>query len=234
MVHMQKCIVWSIFTCVCIVLAPTNRAQEAPNAILIDEYTVTACDESLGRLDVYLSELRTHTSSRGVIMLQNTPERRHRSVIWQEMMKAHFKFRDFDNSRIDFIRIDGPNELRQFWRIPDGAGMPDIGAIAIGYELSEAMSEPFILVTENKFGGICPEIDAARVFAAFLKGNKTARGNIVVRDDSFLRARRKAARILGTIERKYGISRKRLRTFPSRLQKTSKQDEAIVEYWYLP
>jgi hypothetical protein len=209
-------------------------AQDNPKPILVDEYTITACDDFLGRLDFYLWELTTHATSRGVIVLRNTPERRHRSVILQEMMKEHFKFRDFDDSRIDFIRVDGPNELRQFWRIPSGAEMPEIGTIALGYELSGVMSDPFILVTEQATYGICPEIDANRVFAAFLNRNKTARGNIVVRDDSILRARQKAVRILSTIEREFGISRKRLRIFPSRFQKASNQDEPVVEYWYLP
>jgi len=88
---------------------------------------------------------------------------------------------------------------------------------------------------ETKMGDqICPVVDDGEIFAKFLKENSGARGNIVIRDNSLTRARRKAARTKLDFESKYGISGSRLRTFTAKLTRPSNHDEAILEYWYLP
>jgi hypothetical protein len=80
---------------------------------------------------------------------------------------------------------------------------------------------------------ICPKIDNLEIFANFLRDNPTARGNIVARDKSRSRARRRAAGVMKELI-SHGISKKRLRTFTGFFQKPSNHDELIVEYWFLP
>jgi hypothetical protein len=88
---------------------------------------------------------------------------------------------------------------------------------------------------ETKFGDqICPEVHDAEIFGKFLQENVGARGNIVIRDTSPTRARRKAERTKKQFESQYGIPASRLRIFTARLTRPSNHDEAIVEYWYLP
>jgi hypothetical protein len=88
---------------------------------------------------------------------------------------------------------------------------------------------------ETKMGDqICPEVDDGEIFARFLRENATARGNIVIRDTSLARARRKAGRMKRKFGSRYGISGSRLRTFTGKLMWPSSHDEPIVEYWYLP
>jgi len=46
--------------------------QEPPKAVLIDEFSMLTCDDFLGRLDMYLSELRNVPASKGVVIIGTT------------------------------------------------------------------------------------------------------------------------------------------------------------------
>lgn len=144
------------------------NGQEPPTAVLVDEYAITPCDDFLGRLDVFLSELQRHPDSQGLIVIGHKPEMRHSSVRLKLMMEAHFKWRGFDDSRIEIVRIDADKQNRQFWRLPPGADRPKLERAINGYRVSDLVREPFLLAAETKFGmQICPEIDDQRIFAEF-------------------------------------------------------------------
>ncbi|PYS99555.1 MAG: hypothetical protein DMF63_10735 [Acidobacteria bacterium] len=212
-----------------------TNSQGTNEAVLVDEYDSTPCDDFLGRLDFFLGEMRLHPDSKGLIVISNPAEERADGVMLQWMMEYQFEFRAFDSSRIEIVRADGDKFHHEFWRIPPGAATPKIENSGFGYRMSDTVTKPFMLANETKFGTqICPEIDDQRLFVEFLKANPSARGNIVVRDDSDENARKKARSILWKFKTKYGISRKRLRTFTARLTQPASNDEPIVEYWYLP
>ena len=211
-------------------------SQAQQTAILVDEYSYSPpCDDFLGRLDAYLGELRNHPDWTGVVVLRNTPAKRHLSAILQATIESWLDFREFDRRRIEYVRADGNEHLRQFWRRPPGARNPSVEHVIPGFQMSEAITKPFLLIEDERYGPhICPEIDEFEVFAGFLRDNPTARANIVVRDDSPSVARRKAARIVRKLEKDHGIQPKRIRSFIARIERPSNHDEAIVEYWYLP
>jgi hypothetical protein len=210
--------------------------QEAPTAVLVDAFAVVPCDEFLGRLDVYFAELRNVPASKGVVIVRNDPSKRHRSVMVQELIEAHFRGRDWKQEPLDYVRADKDGgQLIQLWRLPPGSTGPEVDRRIESFPVHESVRQPFMMGYETKFGAqICPEIDDQRIFADFLKANPSARGNIVVRDNSRKKARRAAARILRKFKVTYGISRDRLRAFHTTLQRPSNHDEPIVEYWYLP
>lgn len=210
--------------------------QVLQEPILVDEYYYLApCDDLIGRLDGYLGELQRYPDQAGVIVLRNIPTNRPSSAILQAIIEAWMDYREFDRRRIAFVRADANQQSRQFWRIPPGSGKPVIEQVIPGFQMSEAVTKPFLLAEETRFGEqICPPIDDFSIFAGFLKDNPTARGNIVVRDASPSIARRRAAGILRKLRSTHGIEPKRLRIFTARFEQPSNHDEAIVEYWYLP
>jgi hypothetical protein len=215
-------------------LAAVNvSGQSAPEPILVDEYSRTPCDDFLGRLDAYLGELRSHPDSTGFIVLRNEPAERVWSVELESMINSHVTFRGFKKTRFEIVRADGA-ESRQFWRIPSGAPKPQIDGAVNGFKIPEAVTRPFILESETKFGmQICPEVDSFAIYSDFMLANPSARGNIVVRNESRLKARRKAARIIRMLAAR-GIASSRLRMFTRALQRPPNYDEDVVEYWYLP
>ena len=214
----------------------TAYGQVVQEPILVDEYSYLApCDDLLGRLDGYLSELRLYPDQPGVIVLRNTPTNRPRSAILQALIESWLDYREFDRRRIAFVRADANQQSREFWRIPAGARNPLVERVIPGFQVIDAVTEPFLLTTQPRFGPhICPAIDNFGIFAQFLKDNPAARGNVVVRDASPSIARRKAARILRKLRSTHGIQHKRLRIFTARFERSSNHDEAVVEYWYLP
>jgi hypothetical protein len=61
----------------------TGFGQERPSAILIDEHGEISCDDTLGRIDIFFSELQRAPSSTGLIVISNTPENKARGV-WRQ------------------------------------------------------------------------------------------------------------------------------------------------------
>ncbi len=209
--------------------------QIASEPVLIDEYSLTPCGDFLGRLDYFLSELRYHPNSRGLIVLGDTSDSRVWTAELQSMIEAHILFRGFDAKRIEIFRRDAPEQVRQFWRIPDGADSPQIERRVDGFDLSGTSSKPFVLAVETTIGTqACPDIDRDKLFASFLRGNQTARGNVVVRDTQRSRGLRTVAKIRRRLVSKYRVPRNRLRFFVERRLRPADHNEAIVEYWYLP
>ncbi len=224
----------SLITFLLIALACVADGQSQPKPVLVDEYSYRpACDDFLGRLDGFLSELRDHPESTGVIVLRNTPSERSLGATLSAIIEAWMDFRTFNRGRIEIVRADADEASRQFWRIPPGAPKPSVERLVSGFQMSDLVTEPFLLADESRVH-ICPEIDDLRIFAGFLRDNPTARGNIVVRDRSASMARKNATRILKKLASTYGISRRRLRVFVTNPQKPSDHEEPIVEYWYLP
>jgi hypothetical protein len=212
-----------------------TNGQDVPKAVLVDEYSYSPpCDDFLGRLDSYLGELRDRADT-GVIVLRNTPAKRPRSAIRQATIESWLDFREFDRGRIEYVRADGNEHLLQFWRLPPGAPKPSVEQVIPGFQISDAVKKPFLLAEQPRFGPhICPAIDHLAIFARFMGDNPTARGNIVVRATSRSIARRNAARIVRELEKTHGIQRKRIRSFIGKFERSSNDDEAVVEYWFLP
>jgi hypothetical protein len=225
-----------LLTALLLTLGRCANSQMVPEAVLVDEYSYSpACDDFLSRLDVFLSELRLHSDSKGVIVVRDTPVRRPWSARLQATIESWLEFRNFDRRRVEIVRADANEHLRQFWRIPPGTPGPSVQQVISGMQISDAVTKPFLLAEETRIGPqIRPAVDDFAIFGKFLKDNPTARGNIVVRDHSPSVARRKATRIIRRLESTHGIQRKRLRSFIARFERPSNHDEAIVEYWYLP
>jgi hypothetical protein len=217
----------------CFVLCAVG--QETPKPTLIDDHEAIPCDETLGRIDAFFSELSRFPDNSGLIVLSAPPAAKSWLIFRQTIIEHQANWRSFDSSRFQIIRARSQRELRvQFWRIPPGTNSPSILDVDMSYDIPKTVP-PFLMGDETRMGDqICPEVNDGEIFAKFLKENRGARGNIVIRDNSPTRGRQKAARMKRNFELKYGIAASRLRTFTAKLTRPSNHDEAIVEYWYLP
>lgn len=224
------------FAFLSLLFAAAVSGQQSPQAVLVDEFGRLACDELLGRLDVFFAELRAVPQAVGLVAVHTSANDRHEGVIVQEIIKAHSKWRGIDQRSLHFVRSDSHRgRLVQLWQVSPGAETPKFEAELRTCELPAERKEPFVLTVETKFGAqICPAIDERAVFASLLKDNPKARGNIVVRGNSSKKARVKAAAIARRLASQYGIPRSKLRTFSAAFQRPSNHDEPVVEYWYLP
>jgi hypothetical protein len=230
---MNRFIVW-VATLLLGSLAVASSAQESPKAILTDEYETLTCEMTISTIDSFFSELSRHSGATGLVVLTSPPEQKHRAAFRQAIIEYQTKWRQFDGARFRFLRAKSNGEPKvQFWLIPSGAQPPDVPNVDMSYALPRSL-KPFLLGLATKFGSVaCPNVNEAKIFAMFLKGNPSARGNIVVRDKSLGQARTKARIFVSRFQQRYGIRANRLRTFPARLIQPSNVDEAIVEYWYL-
>jgi hypothetical protein len=210
-------------------------AQERPEPVLVDEHGRLPCDDLLGRLDLYFSELSKDPSSVGVAILSSTRGDKRLAVFRQHFIEAHARDRGFTSNPIKFIRtISGDSLSVQLWRVPAGGQEPSVSNVDSTYGLPDTF-EPLMFGVEYIYGDdICPEVEDQPIFAKFLEGNPASRGNIVVRDRSIERARRKADRIRYVFRTKYGITSSRLRFFTRMASRSALMREPIVEYWYLP
>ena len=218
-----------------ILLSALPLWAQAPKPILVDEHGQLPCDDLLGRLDVYFSELSKDPGSIGLVELSTTKEQKLLGIFRHHLMEAHARDRDFTSNRIEFVRTISTETLAvRLWRIPSGATKPALTEVDMTYGLPETI-KPMMLRVEYAYAdGICPEVDDDTVFAEFLKGNPNSRGNIVVRDLTIERARRKATRIREKFLTQHRISLDRLRFFPRKSSVPTNYLEPVVEYWYLP
>lgn len=209
-------------------------AQESPKAVLVDAHLNVPCDESLARIDNFHNELEENPNSMGLVAISNSPEKRLDGVYRQVMIERHMKARGSDLDRVKFVRSIDAGELKiRFWLIPPGAVEPQID-LDDSFEIPSSVG-PFLFGWEYSFGDqICPEIDDGEIFGQFLKANPESRANLVFRDRSMRRARKRANQAVAKLTRRYGISRQRIRIFFVKPEPRLDGDEPITEFWYLP
>lgn len=209
--------------------------QEPSAAVLVDEHGSLPCDDTLGRLDLFFSELSKDSGYTGLVVLSAPVEKKRVSVFRQFLIQAHTTDREFTSKEIKYVRTNFGNEFHvQLWRLPAGATEPPIEYVDMSFSLPNDI-RPFNLATEYEIEDlICPGVNGQSVFAEFIKGNPSARENVVVRDRTVEGAKRYGIKILRIFQKKYGIPRSLLRLFPRKSANPSNNSEPIVEYWYLP
>jgi len=209
--------------------------QEPPKPVLLDEHGSLPCDDLIGRLDIFFRDLSKSPGSVGLVVISTPAEKNWWAVFRRDLIEAHARDRSFTSNQIKYVKSSAADEFTvQLWQVPRGAAEPTTKHSDITFEMPDDI-KPFRLGVEYTWAdGICPEVDDQPIFAQFLKSNPASLGNIVVRDRSIKRARRKAERIRSIFRTKYGITSSRLRFFTRTASRSALMREPIVEYWYLP
>ena len=111
------------------------------------------------------------------------------------------------------------------------ADEPSVTASEWSYSI-RAGSKPYMFTFENVYDEICPEIDGVRLFSEFLKANPQSKGNIIIRDTSSKRMRRKQEQVVSELTKKYRVPLRQLRIY-LRIEPTTGM-KPPVEYWFVP
>ncbi len=202
-------------------------------AILIDKFTRSNCDEVLARMDAYMIELANNPSDSGYVIIYGKAKQ---TRFAEREIQNWIKIRKYDPSRLTTIRGGSDSERAEieFWRVPPGANPPEVKSPVETEETETPKTnpkEPYIFSSEY-YDGIagCGSNDGEEIdlegYAKMLKENPKSRGNIVILMTSKTEFRKKEKEILNYLAKK-GIARKRLKTFYVNAF-------GGVELWFLP
>jgi hypothetical protein len=91
--------------------------------VLIDEFGVMPNDDIRGRLDQFFAELSNNPTNQGYIINYGTDRE---ITVRERLIRNHIAFRNFDASRITFVRggDTGSGPRTKLYRIPPGAENP--------------------------------------------------------------------------------------------------------------
>ena len=199
--------------------------------ILVDRFRHSNCEEFLARLDQFFNELNQDPSSVGYLLAYG----QDRAVARARMqLNSWIKMRNFDGSRITFVTAGkgGKKADIDLWRVPAGADaskIPTRDDITVVPESKPTI--PYIFTRDAIDGvGGCSDYDPDG-FAAALKKNRSARGNIVIYESSRANFRDVEKMILKRLTGQ-GVFRKRLRTFYVRIPFGEMREG--IELWFLP
>lgn len=100
----------------------TAGIEQPPVAQQVDEFGNIANDDVRGRLDNYFVQLQNDPSAQGYIITYGSARDVQRR---EALIRNHIKFRNFDASRITFVRGGNTGELRTvLFTVPAGAEAP--------------------------------------------------------------------------------------------------------------
>jgi hypothetical protein len=205
-------------------------AQEAPKAVLVDEFGELPCEDILARTDYLASELQRDPTLAASIVISPPRERPSLAQGRRKLISSTLQLRGVSSDRYIFRKMpvssDGKMATR-FWKIPLGAEPPGDNSF-IWKEVAPATDRPYIFGFVDDID-ICPTF-VSRAFAKLLLGNPGARGNIVVIDSKYATATKYKVADLWIKEftESHGLPRNRLRLF------FSMGDEPGVEFWFVP
>lgn len=202
--------------------------QEKPEPILVDEFGNIPCDEFLGRTDNFLAVLQKNPDSQGYAVISGTSYDLRRKVGFELMMKGAMTFRNFDSSRISFVRsADTDKLIIQFWSVLQGAEKPDFNESEWSF-VFPPQTKPFLFF-DNAFFEICPSSPFETIYAEYLNANLQARGHVVIYTKS-LKEYKKLKK--DTLKLLKDIPISRLRFF--HVKKEHSDNYANIEYWLVP
>ena len=210
------------------------NSQEPQQAVLVDEFEIEKCSVLRGRIDEFLRNIADSPGAKGIVITRDLPEKKVRSIVREELVKAQIEYRKFDASRISYVRTIHQGELKtEFWSLPNSATATEIRDRDDSYFLP-GVTKPFLLLYDDEYNeGECYDLNEAQIVSYFLKGNPGSRSNIVIYASTIREARNREKKLLFALKSKYGIPTKRIRTF-IKVTPRDPENPNPGEYWYLP
>lgn len=229
-------IAWRFFViAVCVVVAVTLAAGRRPaKTVLVDEFVAGSCSHLRGTIDHFLQDLAANPKTVGYVVTAGDENNRIAAVIREERIKAQARVRSFDPSRLRFIRSVQAGVVKtQFWRIPNSTTKMEFPNEDNSYELKAIVGPKLVLKDANFNDSECQDLDYSEIFSWFLRDNPKSRTNIVVYGKEIVDAKRLEKRTIYSLVNRFGIDRKRIRTFLQVVRPDPDSPKA-VEYWILP
>lgn len=220
--------------------------EQAPEAVLIDEFPKICSEDLMARYDGFMSELQNNPSAMGYIVLygDSSAEGRNLNFIWY-LTDFYPRIRGFDKSRIQLMR--GANETKmkvQFWLVPAGAEAPSPDKKFIEEEITSTTLFDKNWADFNKWSGAldiysngflelgCEFSPNRAAFAKTLLEKPELKGYVVIYTE-FGKSKKYAERIgkfaVNELVKAYKMPRNRLVTVYGGNRK-----EPEIELWFVP
>ena len=220
------------------------NGQEAPKAVLVDEFGNLPCDDLLGRLDHFAYEVSKDKGSSGFAVIfpgDNVFE----NIAYERAIRNNSAFRSFPKNLVRTILTKRKGTLKlELWKIPDGGPLV-VSEVPTDYKLPVSKRTRFVddSVEVIKFEGK-PEIVRDGCISSFsldvlskvLEANSDLAAEIVI-----FNKRRTAAQTLSSLIRKAaisetGIQKNRLKIIYGGAGIAKRWDARVsaIEIWLMP
>jgi hypothetical protein len=214
------------------VLAAVSLGQENPKASLIVEFERTPCDNFRGYLDFLGNKLTEHPDSTAHIFIFGESGNMRANVFYEGMIQGYLRQREFSTDRVRFVHTRFEKRLKfQVWLAQPGEEAPGLPVVDWSYKTS-AGEKPYKFTWLNEYDDICPEVAGVELYAAFLKANPHASGNIVIRDTTNAKIRKLSQIATDELIRIHRVPRRQLRFFFVKKQPNGADER--IEYWLVP
>ena len=205
-------------------------AQDKPNAVQVDEFGRTPCDELGARASNLVQSISKAPASRALVI--SYPRAKGQSLAKHQFLQilANFASAELEN-RVDFVMGEIRSETKvEFWMVPQGAKEPYYRGERWPIPMHD-LSKPFIYDSEDENGEYPTFI--LRKFAELLTNNPGSRAHIVVRKGGryAFSFQGFADQWIDELNQKFGIPRKRIKVFHG---KRTSYSVTYAEFWFVP
>ena len=204
------------------------RAQ-VNQSVQIDKFDRLPCSDIRGRLDLFLIELSEAPDSVGIVVLgDDTPF--SKVLRRRRLIETQFMFRNFNISRIRFVRRQGLPELGvELWKVPSSGDPPFSFDPKWEYAVSKG-TKPFIVYDGGYNESECYFPIGGQILSEYLKSNPGSRGNVVIRCNGVRCFNEQKKMILEDIADSHKPLKFKIRFFYVPIQ----TDYFSTEFWLLP
>lgn len=212
-----------------------GQQTDLPVPELIADFAVTGnnCEYAMALTDHFIRRLNDDPNTQGHAVIYGDPRGASISKGRAKRLRNQLSARGIDRSRVTITHAPVRNSaVVQLWIVPAGALGPEILPANAEFQPKKPITDAYIWAIDSVDGlPECRQAFDLEEFAGILNADETLRGNIVVRETSVARYRRKERAITGTLA-KNGVSRARLRSFFVKVPPNQLLDYA--ELWLVP
>jgi hypothetical protein len=214
------------------------NGQEPPKAILVDEFSNPNCEVLWSRLDAFIQEMKSDSTSVAIIEISGKANDPKGNFYWDSMIRGYFTRTNFPPKRWNIHRTAlADQRILRFWRMPPGAALSSID-VAEWTMVYPRGAKPFIFTNGESYAAeidVCLHVDEIALLAKALEFNPGARVNVVLVVRSNREYLRRKQKITKDLVDDYSISRSRIKMF---MKLSSKPNPLGIhhttEYWLIP
>lgn len=207
-------------------------SQEQSQLRKVDEIGKTNCCDLGVRTDGFFSELLADDKkAKGYAVIYSNNQNLELALSFERLILGHIKYRDYDESRIVFVRKHTKGDFKlEYWIDEKG----EDSAFANQNEEKYAwfnFQKTSLFLSSKHFNELCSEFGEKKQYAEILLANPTLKGHIVIFDSSQKGFVKTKTELLTQLSTQYNVSQNQLRTIFIKIEKDS---YPYHELWLVP
>lgn len=203
-------------------------AQNGTEAIIVDEFGRTSCEDIIARQDQLFIGLDNDPKAIGYALIFSDADSLEDARRVERYLNGQTEFRRFNDSKFRVVHAVGRSGLNvQFWIVPEGADLPPYEPVKWPLGTSR---RPFIFNRSDVDEGPCPFGNQFKVYADILNSYPGSKGHVVIWTRTKRQFEKEKERVERDLVRKYGLGAGKIRYFYFRHRDNSPR----WEYWVVP